>query len=126
MIFNRSKYDTCSYKLDLQGSVSTLGYVLNTDKFQNNKPAMHQLGFIGGNNVSLIKGDMVDLESELRGQTRILSKCQTNLYVPTDDNIIKNDKTNPIDTSKKHLDRTQSIMYRSIPLPPPLDIDNCK
>jgi len=125
MSFNRSKYDTCSYKLDLQGSVSSLGYVLFSDKYENKQPAMHQLGFVGGNNVSLINGDLVDLESELRGQTRILSKCQDNLYIPTDDNIIKNDKTTPIDTNKKHLNNIQSIMYRSIPLPPPLTVNNC-
>jgi hypothetical protein len=68
---------------------------------------------------------MVDLDSELRGQTRYISKCGNNQYVPTDDGIIKNDKTQPIDTTMLHLPACQSIMYRETPLPPKMSYNHC-
>jgi hypothetical protein len=125
MSFNRTKYDNCSYKVELKSSVDTLGYILSPHRYENGNKCMHQLGLVGGTAVSHIKGNMVDLESELRGQTRIISKCPDNLYTPSDNGIINNDKTEPIDQQMKHLPSCQSIMYRSITLPPPLKINNC-
>ena len=86
---------------------------------------MHQLGFVGGTAVSHIAGNLVDLESELRGQTRIISKCPSNLYMPSDSEVIRNDKTEPINKQMKHLPTCQAIMYREIPGPSPLKINNC-
>ena len=91
MSFNRSKYDTCSYKQNLQESVNTLGYILSPYRYEHKDKCRHQLGFIAGTSVSHIKGNIVDLESDLRGQTRYISKCGANYYIPTNDNIIKND-----------------------------------
>lgn len=125
MSFNRTKYDTCTYKQNLQGNVSTLSYVMSPMYYEHKDKCRHQLGFISGTNVSHIKGNLVDLDSELRGQTRYISKCGGNMYVPTDDGIIKNDKTSPIDTKMLHLPSCQSIMYRSIPLPPKMDFNHC-
>ena len=119
MSFNRTKYDNCSYKVDLKSSVDTLGYILSPYRYENGNKCMHQLGLVGGTSVSHIKGNMVDLESELRGQTRIISKCPDNLYTPSNNGIIT------IDQQMKHLPSCQSIMYKSVPLPPPLKINNC-
>jgi hypothetical protein len=125
MSFNRSIYDSCSYKQELQENVSTLSYILSPFRYEHKDKCRHQLGFVGGTNVSHVKGNLVDLDSELRGQTRIISKCQTNLYIPTEDGIIKNDKTQPIDTGKLHLPSCQSIMYRSTPAPPKMNYNRC-
>jgi hypothetical protein len=125
MSFNRSIYDSCSYKQELQENVSTLSYILSPFRYEHKDKCRHQLGFVGGTNVSHVKGNLVDLDSELRGQTRIISKCQTNLYIPTEDGIIKNDKTQPIDTGKLHLPSCQSIMYRSTPAPPKMNYNHC-
>ena len=125
MSFNRSKYDNCSYKQELQGNVSTLQYLLSPYRYEHINKCRHQLGFIGGTSVSHIQGNLVDLDSELRGQTRIVSKCNINQYVPTNDGIIKNDKTEPIDTTMLHLPACQSIMYREVPLPPKINYDKC-
>jgi hypothetical protein len=125
MSFNRTKYDTCSYKQNLQENVSTLSYILAPMYFEHKDKCRHQLGLIAGTSVSHIKGNMVDLDSELRGQTRYISKCGGNMYVPTDDGIIKNDKTPPIETTSLHLPSCQTIMYRAIPLPPKMDIHHC-
>ena len=40
-----------------------------TSQYVNPRPQRHILGIVGGNEVSLIKGNMVDLESDLRGIT---------------------------------------------------------
>jgi len=125
MSFNRTIYDTCAYNQDLQESVSTLSYVLSPFRYEHKDKCRHQLGLIGGTAVSHIKGNLVDLDSELRGQTRIISKCGTNQYLPTDDGIIKNDKTEPIDTNMLHLPACQSIMYREVPLPPKMQYNHC-
>lgn len=125
MSFNRTIYDTCAYNQNLQESVSTLSYVLSPFRYEHKDKCRHQLGFIGGTAVSHIKGNLVDLDSELRGQTRIISKCGSNQYVPTDDGIIKNDKTEPIDTNMLHLPACQSIMYREVPLPPKMQYNHC-
>ena len=77
------------------------------------------------NELNTVYGNLVDLESELRGQTRIISKCGTNQYVPTNDGIIKNDKTQPIDTTMLHLPACQSIMYREVPMPPKINYNKC-
>jgi hypothetical protein len=125
MSFNRTKYDNCSYTTDLKSNVDTLGHILSTYRYEHKDKCMHQLGFVGGTAVSHIQGNLVDLDSELRGQTRILTRCPTNKYIPSDDNLIKNDKTEPINTEMKHLPSCQSIMYRSIPLPPPVKMNYC-
>ncbi len=125
MSFNRTRYDNCSYKQNLQGNVSTLSYILSPMYFENKNKCRHQLGLFGGTTVSHIKGNLVDLDSELRGQTRYISRCGGNMYVPTDDGIIKNDKTQPIDTTMLHLPACQTIMYRSVPLPPKMNFNYC-
>ena len=125
MSFNRTKYDNCSYTQELKSNVDTLGHILTPYRYEHKDKCMHQLGFVGGTAVSHIQGNLVDLDSELRGQTRILTRCPTNKYIPSDDNVIKNDKTEPINTEMKHLPTCQSIMYRSIPLPPPVKMNYC-
>lgn len=117
MSFNRTIYDDCAYKGRLSRNVSILEHVLNTEPYQNEKGCRHQLGFVGGNNVSHIAGNMVDLESDLRGQTRYISKCCNSVYVPSNDGFIHNDNTKPIDTTLRALPSCQAITYRSIPLP---------
>ena len=70
-----------------------------------------------GNNVSHIKGDVIDLESDLRNQTRYISKCSGAVYTPSNDGFIYNDKTEPINTKPLHLNACQTIAYKSVPLP---------
>ncbi len=125
MSFNRTTYDNCSYKQELHNNVSTLSYLLSPYRYEHENKCRHQLGFVGGTVVSHIQGNLVDLDSELRGQTRIISKCNTNQYVPTHDGIIKNDKTQPIDTTIMHLPACQSIMYREVPMPPKINYQKC-
>ena len=81
MSSNRLIYDTCAYKKELDQSVGPLNYTLYPGKYQNCSKCRIELGTVGGNNVSLFSGNLVDLENDLRGMSRNLNRdqlCQNN------------------------------------------------
>tara|TARA_Y100000389_G_scaffold204235_1_gene255739 strand:+ start:5276 stop:5587 length:312 start_codon:yes stop_codon:yes gene_type:complete len=91
-----------------------------------------ELGLLGGNNVSQIKGNLVDLENDLRGQTRYMSRCpeKKNTWVMDQNEHINlpaemSHKETKIDASKLHLPPCQIIRYDPVPLPPPIDMPKC-
>lgn len=117
MSFNRNIYDSCSYNNLLKRDVGILGHVMDIKRYEHDRPCRHNFGFVGGNNVSHIDGNLVNLSSELMGITRYMSKCGNNMYLPRSDGIIKNDKTEDISIKPKHLKSCQTIGYQSVPLP---------
>lgn len=126
MSFNHLKYDSCQTHRQQDENVSMLGYIFSLYKHENDQKCRHELGLVGGTAVSHIKGNMVDLESELRGQTRVATMCASRQYQPTDKDWIKNDKTEPIQTTLQHLPSCQMISYRSVPLPPAVELNQCR
>jgi len=82
MSFNRCMYDNCSFNERNKESTSPGNYMLYPGKFYNNNQVRIAKGIVAGNEVSLSKNNLVDLESDLRGQTRILSNCSKNKYSP--------------------------------------------
>ena len=101
--------------------MSILSYIMSPYRFEHTEKCRHELGLLGGTAVSHVQGNLVDLESDLRGQTRFLTKCADKQYKPVRDNdMILNDKTDPIDTAKLHLPACQMISYKGVPLPPPM------
>lgn len=135
MSSNRLIYDTCAYKHDLVQSVGPLEYMLNPIKFENANKCRMELGLIGGSAVSHVKGNLVDLETDLRGQTRRTTKCPSKLYQnPCPQGDINACNPGPIhipgdasqtertiDTTMLHLPSCQMIRYKPVPLPGPLD-----
>ena len=83
MSSNRLSYDACAYQKSLQQSTSPLDYMLYNGKYENTAKCRIEFGTVGGNGVSLFSGNLVDLESELRGQTRSASLCPSNMYTPS-------------------------------------------
>ena len=75
MSSNRLIYDTCAYKKELDQSTGPLSYTLNPIKFENCSKCRMELGVVGGTAVSHIKGNLVDLESDLRGQNHPTTHC---------------------------------------------------
>jgi hypothetical protein len=59
------------------------GYTMIPQKFYHSNAGRNALGLIGGNDVSLISGNMVDLESDLRNITRDLSRDPRRQYQPS-------------------------------------------
>src|SRR5581483_9631639 len=82
MSWNRSKYDICAYQKSLSQSTSSINYTLDPNKYFNCNDCRIEFGLIGGNNVSITSGNMVDLESELFNLTRQMSNCPERKYLP--------------------------------------------
>lgn len=79
---NQLIYDSCAYKQKLNANAAISNYAMYDGKYQHNAPCRIQLGQVGGNGVSLYNGNMVDLESDLKGITRNLSLCNKSKYQP--------------------------------------------
>lgn len=128
MSSNRTLYDTCEYKTRLDQNSDMLDYHLNPHKFEHCEKCTVDLGLVGGTTASHIKGDMVDLENDLRGQTRHITNCPEKHYhpdhpimtKPTDGSEAKN-----VDTTPVHLPTCSFYEYKPIPLPRPLQVPTC-
>lgn len=124
MSSNRLIYDSCAYQKELQQSTDPLNYMLYTGKFENSAKCRLELGQVGGNGVSLFNGNLVDLESDLRGQTRQASICPCSKYSPESSNPNCNNKGKGIPCSSKncqiplqHQPACQMVRYPKVPLP---------
>lgn len=82
MSFNRLSYDTCAYSKTLQQSTDPLEYNLFKGKYESCK-----LCPLSEAPVNLEFGSRADVESDLKGQTRLGSKCPSQRY-PT--NVVQN------------------------------------
>ena len=81
----RGIYDDCAYKRRLHESTSPLLYNINPIAYEScSKCHMSYPGFIGslGGQGFGIGPDRVDIDSDLRGQTRLLANCPTHKYNP--------------------------------------------
>jgi hypothetical protein len=88
MSSNRLSYDACAYQKTLQQSTGPMEYMLYPGKYENSAKCRIEFGTVGGSAVSLFSGNLVDLESELRGQTRLNSLCPSNMYNPNEEQPI--------------------------------------
>lgn len=95
-------------------------------------PKRHILGLVGGNEVSVIKGNMVDLESDLRGITLPNTFCPWRKYqapVSEQPATIQRKTTKgtvEIDIRQRHLPAYQMWAYPAVPAPVPLKNEACK
>jgi len=88
MSFNRLKYDTCSYKSALSQSIGHLDHIFDTSRFEHKNKCFQEKGMIGGPSASHIKGNIVDLESDLIGITRPSTLCDDHKHsIPSGDVI---------------------------------------
>lgn len=82
MAFTRQLYGSCATKKRTEESTGVLSYLMDPNKFYNCNPCRIELGTVGGNNVSLYDGNIVDLESDLSGRTRTNTHCPSGKYLP--------------------------------------------
>ena len=82
MSFNRAIYDPCAYNKRLDESTSVLTYNLDPNRYYNCNQCRVEFGLVGGNQVSLSNCNLVDVESDLRNQTRLYSLCPERKYLP--------------------------------------------
>ena len=93
-------------------------------------PARHILGIIGGNAVSLPKGSMVDVESDLRRLNIPLTKCPERQYqVPPPEQATISRKSTKgsvtIDVRQRHLPAIQMWSYAPTFSPIPMKVAQC-
>jgi hypothetical protein len=128
MSYSRISYDTCTYSQKLNENVSQIGYVLDPLKYKHCSPCRFELGLVGGNNVSNISGNIVDLESNLFGIDREASKCSALKYLPGEyksKGIFKTTCHKAIDTTPQHLNKCQMFSYPAVQAPPPMNLYKC-
>lgn len=107
-------HDTCAYKQALQQSTRPMDYMLYPGKHYNCHQCRIERGIIGGNNVSISTGNLVDLESDLRGQTRMATDCSAMKFLPG--------QPGP---NLQNLPGCQLVNYRRIPPAPSTSVPTC-
>ena len=122
MSFNNLKYDNCAYKNQLNTDISLYQYYMDNNKYVNCNKCRMVKGIVAGNDVSIVQGDMILLESDLRGTTRKASKCPLTEYAPSCENSINIHQTitqtgGSINTNLLHLPECQMISYQPISVP---------
>jgi len=130
MSSNRLLYDKCAYKQRLDESVDPLSYMLNPIKYENCNKCRVDKGVVGGTNVSHIRGSLVDLENDLRGQTRSLSQCSSKKFAPSNNNNIvykgpSSNSVTEVDTALQHLPTCQMFEFPAQVPNPKLKLDPC-
>ena len=131
MSSNRISYDNCSYKQSLNQSVAPINFALDPVKYEHCNKCRVELGVVGGMNVSHIKGNLIDLENDLRGQTRPVTKCSNYKYQPSKNNILESKEyikcvEHPkINTEMEHLESCQMFEYKPVPRAPKMDLFKC-
>lgn len=132
MSSNRLRYDECSYRQALFQSVSPIDYALDPIKYEHQNKCRNELGLVGGTNVSHVAANLVDLENDLRGQTRPVSKCPSFDYRPPNGNILESKELyKPVqhpalDLRAQHLPVCQMVDYRpAVPQTPPMQNNAC-
>jgi hypothetical protein len=124
-----------------QQSADRYSYVLIPEKWENPNKCRNALGLVGGSEVSHVKGNLVDLESDLFGITRPQSKCNAKQYTPScplgggecpdyPASINYKDKgtgeVRSVDTTPYHLRTCQSWSYPGVPVPRPYGQETCE
>ena len=131
MNFNRLTYDQCAYDKALKQSTDPLSYIINPIKYENCQKCRMELGIVGGTAVSHITGNLVDLENDLRNQTRPNTHCPTYKFAPRSDGFVQGKEyikpvTYPlIDTTPKHLPPCQMINYAPVSAEPMFYLSRC-
>jgi len=123
MSFNRLKYDSCDYRANLSENISILDYTLDTSPFSHCSPCRNQLGLVGGNNVSITQGSMVDLENNLIGLDRPATHCPAYKWLPGQTNFQGKEYIKPVvnptlNDKSQSLRTCQFIDYKPTPNAP--------
>jgi len=124
------------------------GYTQIPQKFYHPNASRNALGLVGGNDVSVASGNLVDVESDLRGTTRDLSNCPSRKFQASACSPATNEplnghsslapiqggcppkqlvftdratgKVRAVNTTPRHLPTTQYVSYPGVPAPEPL------
>ena len=117
-------------KHPFENSENPQTYAENVWTKVHREPARHMLGLVGGNEVSLPEGNMVDVESDLRGLNFPLTYSPARQYQPPPlkQSIISRKSTKgsvKIDVTQRHLPAIQMWSYAATFAPVPMKVTQC-
>jgi hypothetical protein len=91
MSFTKSKFDSCASNQQKDSNKSIFNYIVDTSRFVNNNECNNYtapfLTYIPTGTPNL----NIDVENELKGMSRLTSKCNDCKYSPTDLNTVQAD-----------------------------------
>lgn len=114
------------------------GVTMIPQKFYHPNAGRHALGLVGGNEVSVASGNLVDVESDLRGITRDLTNCPQRMFQPSCVSGMAGSATPcvgpsrlvyaergtgrmvTVNTTPRHLPMYQTMSYPGVPMPEPV------
>lgn len=123
------------------------GYTQISQKYYHPNASRNALGLVGGNEVSQASGNLVDIESDLRGTTRDLTNAPARKYQPSfplasgsgplsacnlapihsnpwPKQLVFTErstgKVHTVSTQPRHLATTQMFSYPGVPAPEPI------
>ena len=123
MSSNKLIYDKCETNLRLSYNRNMLDWILYDKKYENDKRCHHKLGLVGGVEVSDVQRNLVDVESELRGQNHVLYNCPEKKHQLDNNGISKGyvdveqkfcKKPKQVKTSFKTLKDCQMVDFRNV------------
>ena len=112
----RLSQDSDAYANAIREGTTPFGYIVNPMKYEHCQKCRHEFGLVGGANVSHNATNLVDIETELRGQTRSATKCPSNEFPH---------RQLPISETKLHLPSCQMIKYPPLVVPQLPPIETC-
>ena len=123
-----SQFQTLQHPFEKKENPQT--YVETPFAYVHEKAARHQLGLVGGNDVSLVKGSMVDVESDLRRLYIPLTYCPAREYQPPpsqQETIVRKSVKGSvkIDVRQRHLPPMQMWPYTATFAPIPMSVTQC-
>ena len=104
-------YDKCAYDQRVKRNDAELQYSLYPGKFYNNSKCRMELGTVGGNNVSLFSGNLVDLESNLMGIQKTNPKCNKDEMRVTNSDLIPQSTCQMVNYSQTVIPVDQKLDY---------------
>jgi len=89
MSFTKNKYDACFMKQYDQSNKSIFDYVIDKSRFINKNECNNYTAPFLTHIPSGVPKMNVDIENELKGMTRPVTKCAECKYHPTDDTFVQ-------------------------------------
>lgn len=135
MAFNRLSYDTCAVETELRQNTSFFDALMDVSRFVHSEPCRHQLGLVGATSgvsavvgeatpcadIGSLRGELVALENDLRGQTRPVTRCPRYDFVPKAGEVSSSEVwkpvTHPVIRTDKPVHAGSCQMLRFDPLP---------
>jgi hypothetical protein len=79
---NRTRYDQCATVDYLKRSTTPFDYVTDIQRYEHTSKCRPDVGILAGTNVSHLQQAIVDVENNLQGRDRPVTRCPEYLFAP--------------------------------------------